>query len=71
MSKAQEQKPSIPGIKAVHAIITPTCRINRGEEEALEEAFNRVRKEYFACLQFNRANNFHLVLTVERSEVSG
>jgi hypothetical protein len=58
----------IPGMKAVHAIITPVCRSNRGDDGALEEAFRRVRAEYEACSQLdcNLTVNYHLVLTVER-----
>jgi len=57
------------GITAVHAIITPACRSNRGVEGALEEAVRRVREEYLACQNADNANaNFHVLLTVERKE---
>jgi hypothetical protein len=58
----------IPGIKAVHAIITPTCRKNRTPYGALLEAYERVEKEYVACnlIPDNADVSYHLVLTVER-----
>ena len=58
---------NIPGIKAVHAIVSKTCRLNRGVDGAFEEAVERLRREYLACQ--NDANidaNFHIVLSVER-----
>lgn len=56
---------TIPGIKAQHAIITPTCRMNR--LDPFSEAVRRLRREYDACqLEANTGANFHLVLTVER-----
>lgn len=59
----------IPGIKAVHAIISPTCRTNRGIEGAFDEAVRRLREEYLACQgEHNKDSNFHVVLTVERKE---
>lgn len=59
---------TIPGIKAVHAIITPTCRMNRTDAGAFDEAVRRLRDEYIACLRGAVTGNFHLVLTVERRE---
>ena len=54
-------------ITAVHAIITPVCRANRGIDGALEEAFSRIRKEYAACQnEANQEANFHVLLTVDR-----
>jgi hypothetical protein len=58
----------IPGIKAKHAIITPVCRANRTNVGAFEEAVQRLRDEYAACLEANEQSNFHLVLTVERPQ---
>ena len=56
-----------PGIKALHAIISPLCRANRTTEGAFDEAVNRCRTEYLACQnEANAEANFHLVLTVER-----
>lgn len=66
---------SIPGIKAVHAIITPNCRtIERPHLDphpplaAFDEAVYRLREEYRAVCG-NRALddgfNAHLVLTIE------
>lgn len=62
---------TIPGIKAVHAIITPNCRAIHEPVGALEEAFNRLRHMY-SQLQVadNDKANFHVVMTVERSEPS-
>jgi hypothetical protein len=59
---------TIPGIKGSHAIITPTCRANRGVYGAWDEAVQRMRAEYLACCQgdANTAASFHVVLTVDR-----
>lgn len=60
---------NIPGLKAVHAIITPACRTNRGYVEAFDEAVRRLKNEYLACQgDANAGANFHVVLTVERSQ---
>ena len=32
----------IPGIKAVHAIITPHCRRTRGTDKSLQDAISRI-----------------------------
>lgn len=63
--------PKYPGIQAVHAIITPNCRVVHGSPvAALEEAFNRIRKEYESLqLPVNAEANFHVALTVERPEM--
>jgi hypothetical protein len=60
---------SIPGIKAVHAVISPTCRQNRTLTGAFDEAVRRLREEYEACAKYeiNSNVNYHLVLTVERN----
>jgi hypothetical protein len=36
---------TIPGITASHAIITPTCRRNRGVAGAFSEAIDRLGKQ--------------------------
>ncbi len=52
-------------ITAVHSIITPICRENRGTLGALEEAFRRIREEYIACQnEANQNANFHVMLAV-------
>lgn len=59
--------PNVKGIKAVHAIISPTCRANRGDEGAIDEALRRIKDEYTRLLlPANAEARFHLVLTVER-----
>ena len=41
---------SVPGIVTSHQIITPNCvQAQGGEMEALEVAFERIRKEYELC----------------------
>lgn len=56
---------TIPGIKAKHAIITPTCLVNRGPQGAFEEAVERMRIEFRELLKCRKDNpEFHLVLTV-------
>lgn len=68
----------IPGLKAVHAVITPNCRVVQGgEDEAFTVATERLREEYLTILRMREDRvhlNFHLVLTVEkkvgRSKVS-
>lgn len=64
---------TIPGIVAVHAIVTPNCRrVDRGTDDpalaAFEEAVNRLRQEYMATLRYRGAAdewNAHLVFTVD------
>ncbi len=60
----------IPGIKAQHAIITDQCRVNKGDEAAIDEALGRLHHEYMqpATVPANMGKgvNFHVVLTVER-----
>lgn len=61
----------IPGLKAVHAIITDECRENRTDEGAINEALRRVREEFLACAPawpLGKNTKFHIVLTVERNE---
>ncbi len=60
----------LPGIKAMHTIITPNCRkVRGGNAEAFDEAISRLRKEYMQIIHLreDRGNiHFHLVLTVEK-----
>lgn len=62
----------IPGISALHTIITPTCIALHGDEGmgAFDEAARRLRVEYAHCLagwkKQGKTPTFHLVLTVER-----
>lgn len=66
MSKRTET----PGRKLGHAIITATCRANRGDVEAFDEPVRRLRVEYETALGgwANTPHQMHLVLTVERTE---
>ncbi len=61
---------SIEGSAAHHSIITPTCRENRTDEGAWQEAVDRAKAEYDAIVQGWAASpeqpTLHLVLTVER-----
>jgi len=61
------------GMKARHAIITPTCRENRTDGGAWGEACDRLKDSYRQCLSGWRMDGkeptFHLVLYVERPEV--
>lgn len=60
-----------PGMTAHHAIITPTCRENRGIDGAINEALMRIRAEYLLCqVPENDGAKFHVVLTVEPPEVA-
>ena len=58
----------IPGTCAKHAIITPACRTNKGDEAAAIEATERISDELFECLKGYPVDGakFHVVLTVER-----
>ncbi len=57
----------LPGIKAQHAIVTPTCRANKGSG-AMEEAINLLRMEYLGLVSHpaNTEANFHFILMVDR-----
>lgn len=62
----------IPGIAAKHCIITETCRANRGDEGAFEEAVARIRDAYHLNLAGRRARGvalprYRLVLVVEEA----
>lgn len=59
----------IPGIKARHAIITPNCLRVKTDDEAFEEAVDRLRTEFHNTLGNRRSPaNYHLVLTVEATK---
>lgn len=56
----------IPGFKAKHAIITPSCR-TKGDMEAFEEAVERLRQAYKEGLKgWKTPVNYHLVLKIEK-----
>jgi hypothetical protein len=59
-------------IKAKHAIVSPTCRKNKGMPGAGSEAVQRLMEEYYslARLPINKDAKFHFILQVER-EVEG
>ena len=59
----------IPGAAASHAIVTDTCRANRGDTGAIDEALARLREAALKCADgwdHGRGARFHFVLTVER-----
>ena len=60
----------IKGIKAKHAIVTPTCRSNWGNRDAAEVAVKHLLEEYFQLVNLpsNEGATFHLALSVERDE---
>jgi hypothetical protein len=61
---------NIPGLKASHQIITPTCRANRGLQGAFDEAVRRVTQTYADCAPAdgNEEVRWHLVLVREEVE---
>lgn len=68
-------KTQIPGMKASHQIITPSCRtVPRPQLDtdprmaAFEEAVNRIRGEYRAICEGRGEGDYrlHLVLVLER-----
>jgi hypothetical protein len=68
-NKMFEQK----GIKAVHAIITDTCRSNRGDINAGKEAISRLAHEYDSLTNWHELGKgvkFHLILAVEMPETT-
>ena len=55
-------------IKAKHAIVTDTCRINKTDNGARDEALDRLRDEYDPLLKnwpIGSDVKFHFVLSVE------
>ncbi len=58
----------IPGTIAKHAIVTDTCRRNKGDYPAGDEAVTRLLNEYFECMDAwkDKGAQFHFVLTIER-----
>ena len=61
----------LPGIKAIHAIITDNCRTLRTDEGAIDEALARIRAEALSCMgapgNAKPDVRYHLILTVERA----
>jgi hypothetical protein len=55
---------TLPGLKASHQMITPTCRENRGDDGAFEEAIARIRRTYDSCVghEANGEVTWHLAL---------
>lgn len=62
----------IPGIKATHAVISPTCRANRTATGAFDEAVRRLRESYEGIVAA-RTDEYdcHIVLTVAKREHDG
>lgn len=61
----------IPGITAVHAIISDNCRKGRTDDGAFEEAVRRMKTEYDAIMKgwpIGKGTTIHMALTVERPE---
>lgn len=58
---------NVPGINAIHAVITPTCRQNRGDDGAFDEAMDRLREQYRKTLEIRGEDGaeYHVVLSVE------
>ena len=58
----------IPGIVAKHAIVTDTCRANKGDSAVIDESLERLRAEAVEVMP-NWAQGsgvkFHFALTVE------
>ncbi len=64
-----EVSTQIPGTKAQHAYVTDTCRENRTDPGAVDEALARLREEAVAIIgQWPRGSGMrlHFVLTMER-----
>jgi hypothetical protein len=57
------------GLVALHAVITPGCRVSQGgPNHAFDEAARRLREEYLTILQARTDAdeiNLHLVLVME------
>lgn len=60
----------LPGLKASHQIITPTCRENRGTSEAFLEAAERIQRAYdnYARSEGSEGVTWHLVLVREEAK---
>lgn len=60
----------IPGSPASHQIITPTCRTNRTDDGAWDEAVRRCKEQYDSIVQGWAGQpeqpTLRLVLTVEK-----
>ena len=64
----------IPGLSAIHCVIGDKCREMHGDAGALDEAFDRIRKQYNDILK-NRSTetgvNYRIVLMVEDTKRDG
>jgi len=58
---------NIPGMTASHQIITHTCRANRGDGGAFEEAVSRIRDQYadIVAREPDPTTELHLLLVVQ------
>lgn len=58
------------GLRALHAVITPTCRANKTDMGAFDEAVERARKAYLACLKGRGedGSQYHLMLYVDEPD---
>ena len=57
------------GLKAEHAIITDTCRANKGDMVAFNEAIERLRESYSILLKNWEKDvgvQYHLALIIQR-----
>lgn len=65
---------NIPGISVMHCIITDHCRHMHGSEGALDEAFERIKKQYQDVMEHRSRElgvNYHIVFTVEDTKGKG
>lgn len=58
----------VPGMQAMHVVITPTCRKNRTEDGAFDEAVRRLAEQYREICE-KRSDidecDFHMLLSLE------
>ncbi len=58
----------VDGIKTAHAVISDTCRSNKGEDQVIDEALEVLRAAYmktFPSWARGKGAEFHVVLTVD------
>lgn len=61
----------LPGMQALHAWITDTCRTNRGDDGAIDEVLRRLIEQLRLTMhgwKIGRGAKIHVGMTVERPE---
>ena len=64
----------LPGIKAMHCVVSDNCRRAHGDAEAFDQAVARMKAKYLDVVKARRQRGddgvqYHIVLTIDGSGV--